>query len=128
MFIESLIEEFKAIKPLNNHIYPANAPEKVRNEGVPYLIILSSVGVKTKTLNGYGGGKKVPVELNIVASKYSQMQTISSQVVELLESMERRHIGTNGPFIQELTYFEPRVIYESAPQLYRCLIDAELFF
>lgn len=127
-FVESLIKELKTITKLNNHIYPANAPEKVRKEGVPYLILLSSVGVKTKSLNGYSGGKQVSVELNVVASTYSKMQEISQQVVALLEGMEQRNIGETGPFVQELTYYEPKEFYESAPQLYRCLIDLEVFY
>jgi hypothetical protein len=42
--------------------------------------------------------------------------------------MEQRVIGTDGPYIQELTYEQPIELYEQNPNLYRCLIDFEVYF
>lgn len=128
IFEQALLLELKTITALNNHVYPLNASEKVRKTGAPYLIYISSQGVRTKTLGGYRGGKRVSVELNVIAATYESMKTISASVIELLENMEQREIGTGGPFLQEVTYEDPVELYESAPDLFRCLIDFNTFF
>ncbi|MBO9598633.1 MAG: DUF3168 domain-containing protein [Cohnella sp.] len=128
IFEEALVMELKSITALNDHVYPLNAPEKVRKTGAPYLIYISSQGVRTKTLGGYRGGKRVSVELNVVASTYESMKEITASVIKLIEGMEQRTIGEDGPYLQEVTYEEPVELYESAPALFRCLIDFTTFF
>jgi hypothetical protein len=127
-FEESLIEELSTISEFNNRIYPAHAPENVGTTGTPRLIFVSSYGVRTKTLDGgYGGGRRVPVELNVIDTSYLGMRELTGKVMALLEGMGGRVIG-NGPFIQELTYYDPQEFYENEPNLHRCLIDFEVFF
>lgn len=128
VFEEALINELQSITEIGNRVYPSSAPEKVRNESVPYIILISSYGVKTKSLDGYRDGKRVPVELNVITTRYEQLKSITQKVMHLLENMEGRVIGLDGPFIQELTYLAPVEIYESAPKLHRCLIDFNVFF
>ncbi len=125
---QAAIAEFKSIPALNNHVYPLNAPEKVRKSGVPYLILVGSDGVMSKTLSGYVGGKTVQAELVVVASTYPQLKSLTGPVISKLISFEGRTIGDGGPFIQELTYYDPVEFYESEPDLHRCNIDYEVFF
>ena len=127
-FEESLIAELSAISEFGNRIYPAHAPENIGTTGTPRLIFVSSYGVRTKTLDGgYDGGRKVPVELNVIDTTYLGMRELTGKVMNLLESMNGRVIG-NGPFIQELTYYTPQEFFESEPKLHRCLIDFEVYF
>ena len=127
-FEAALTQELKTIVALQNRVYPLAAPEATAGNGVPYLIYGSSDGLRTKTLDGYQSGRLVQGEINIIAARYGDMKSITTYVVELLIGMERRVIGTNGPFIQELTYRQPVELYEQAPNLYRCLIDFEVYF
>lgn len=125
-FEDALEDELKSIAALQNRVYPlANA---TKQNGTPYVIYVSSEGLRTKTLDGYQAGKQVTGEINVIAARYGDMKSITSSVIDLLVSMERRVIGTGGPFIQELVYQEPRELYEEAPKLYRCLIDFEVYF
>lgn len=128
-FEPALAQELKSIAALENRIYPLNAPETSFDLTKPYLIYGSSEGLRTKEIGrGYRTGKSIRGELNVIAPRYSDMKSITGQVIDLMVSMERRKIGTDGPFIQELTYGDPVELYENQPKLYRCVIDFEVYF
>lgn len=127
-FEAALAQELKAIAALSNRVYPLEAPEANKNGGTPYVIFVSSEGQRTKTLDGYQGGKTVAGEVNVVGDDYNELRTVTSSVIDLLVGMEQREIGTGGPFIQALTYEQPREFYEEQPKLFRCLIDFEVYF
>jgi len=127
-FEPALVQELKTITALENRIYPLTAPEATASNGVPYLIYASSEGLKDKTLGGHLESKEVRAELNIIAKKYSDMKAITKQVITLLITFEGRQIGTDGPFIEELTYQMPVEMYESEPGLYRCVVEFSAYF
>jgi len=127
-FEAALAQELKTIGVLGGRVYPLAAPEANRNKGTPYVIFVSSEGLRTKTLDGYQSGKTVPGEINVISDDYNELRSVTAAIVELLVGMEQRTIGSGGPFIQEVVYQEPRELYEEAPKLYRCLIDFEVYF
>jgi len=127
-FEPALVQELKTITALENRIYPLTAPEATASGGVPYLIYASSEGLRDKTLGGHLNSKEVRAELNIIAKKYSDMKAITKQVIALLITFEGRQIGTDGPFIEELTYQMPVEMYESEPGLYRCVVEFSAYF
>lgn len=127
-FEEALTEEMKSIAALEGRVYPAFAPEATAGQGVPYLFYLSSPGLRTKTQDGYLTGRSVRGELNVVAARYASLKPVSTAVLDQLISFERRRIGTDGPFIQEVTYEQPVELYEDKPKLYRCMIEFEVYF
>lgn len=128
-FEEALVSELKVIPQLQNRIYPLASPEAKAKNGVPYLIYGSSEGVRTKMLgNGYQSGRSVSAEINIMSYRYEELKATTRQAIDVLISMEKRVIGTGGPFIQEVTYEPPRESFEDAPKLYRCLIDCNVYY
>jgi len=127
-FEAAMAQELKTIAALGGRVYPLAAPEANRNGGTPYVIFVSSEGLRTKTMDGYQAGKTVSGEVNVIGDDYNEMRAVTAAVVDLLVGMERRAIGTDGPFIQSLTYEQPREFYEDKPQLWRCLIDFEVYF
>lgn len=127
-FEAALTLELKTIAALSNRVYPLTAPEATAGNGVPYLIYVSSEGRRTKTLDGFHTSKHVSGELNVIAARYADMKALTANVIDLLIGMEQRVIGIGGPFIQELTYDDPVELYEEQSQLYRCLIDFEVYF
>lgn len=127
-FEAALINELKTITALGNRIYPLTAPEANRNGGTPYVIIVSSEGLRTKSMDGYQTRKLVAGEINVISDDYDEMRAVTESVLNLLVTMERRVIGTTGPYIQEFTYEQPREFYEEQPDLYRCLIDFTVYF
>jgi len=118
-FEDALSFELESVKGFKEKVYPAFAP----GTPAPYLVYLSSEGVRVKTLEGYTSQRRVEVELNIVTKRYREMKDYAKLILDKLISMEGRAIGGDGPFIQELTYEKPVEIYEEGPKLYRCLID-----
>ncbi|MBW7475949.1 DUF3168 domain-containing protein [Paenibacillus oenotherae] len=128
-FEAALKKELETVTILNKRIYPLTAPEAIPANGVPYLIYISSEGVRAKSIGeGYLSGKTVNAELHIVAARYADLKAITNNVVALLIGMEQRVIGTGGPYIQELTYRTPVEIYESQPKLYRCVTEIQVYF
>lgn len=128
-FEPALTHELKTITALNNRIYPLTAPETSFDLTKPYLIYGSSEGLRPKGITeGYLNGKSVSAELNVIAPRYADVKSITADVIDLLISMEQREIGSGGPYIQEMTYREPVEMYEPEPNLYRCVIDFEVYF
>jgi len=127
-FDEALIAELDSITALGGRIYPLFAPEATKHNGVPYLIYASSEGLRDKSLDGYMLSKALQGELNIIARRYGDMKAITKQVVAILMSFEGRQIGTNGPYISEITYQAPVELYEPQPDLYRCLVEFTAYF
>lgn len=118
-FEEALSLELESMKGFKEKVFPAFAP----GTPTPYVVYLSSEGVRVKTLEGYTDRRRVEVELNIVAKRYREMKDFARMAIDKLISMEGRVIGDDGPFVHELTYEKPVEIYEEAPKLHRCLID-----
>lgn len=128
-FEAALTAELKTITALNNRIYPLTAPEQPFDLTTPYLIFITSEGMRTKTIGeGYQSGKAVQGEVNVVSPLYNTMKSITASVLDRLINMEQRTIGTGGPFIQEFTYEEPVEMFEDKPKLYRCVIDFSVYF
>lgn len=127
-FETALTAELKTIAALQGRVYPLASPEANAGKGVPYLIYVSSEGVRTRDLDHYRKGRVVEGELNIVTVRYSEMKAITRSVIDIIIGMERRVIGTDGPFIQEVKYDKAVELWEDGPKLYRCLIDFEMYF
>lgn len=127
-FEPALVQELKTITALKNRVYPLTAPEATASGGVPYLIYASSEGLRDKTLGGYLDSKEVRAELNIIAERYSDLKAITKQVVALLVGFEGRRIGADGPYIEEIAYQMPVELYESQPQLHRCVVEFSAYF
>lgn len=124
-FEEALTAELGAVPELADKIYPLDATNAPK---APYAVYISSEGVPTKGLDGFIGGQSVDVELNIIGATYSSMKELTRAVITILKSFELRQIGSEGPYIQELTYQKPVEIFEPAPKLHRCLIDFQVYF
>lgn len=127
-FEQALTQELKSVSVLGGRVYPLFAPEAVKKNGVPYLIYGSSEGLRDKSLDGYLKSKEVRAELNVIADRYADMKAITKQVIALLLSFEGRQIGAGGPYIEAVEYQMPVEIYESQPDLHRCVIEFSVFY
>ncbi len=127
-FAAALVEEMKTIVAFGGRVYPVFSPEANAGQGVPYLIFVSSPGLRTKTQDGHQSGRVVRGELNVVSARHLELESLAESVINKLVSFERRVIGTYGPFVQDVTYEQPVVLWEEKVQLYRCLIDFEVYY
>ncbi|MGG3456051.1 tail completion protein gp17 [Paenibacillus rhizolycopersici] len=124
-FEEALTAEIGSITGLSGKVFPGFSPGRT----APYAVYLSSQGLRDKTLtNGYLNSKQVGVSLNIVAATYGQFKPLLNAALDKLISFEGRVIGTDGPFIDELTYEQPVELWEDEPKLYRGLIEFEVYY
>ena len=124
-FEEALAFELEQVPRLVGKVYPGFLPGKT----APYLVYFSSPGLRTKELGtGYMQSREVNATLNVVTSKYSDLKSISNAVVDKLVGFQSRVIGNNGPYIQEVSYEEPKEFYEELPNLYRCVIEFSVYF
>lgn len=123
-FEQSFVHELSGIPELSGRVYPGQASEKT----IPYIVYLSSAGLKDKDLDGYKDSRRVPLEINVVASRYSDMKQFTELVIDKLISFERRAIGVDGPFVSELTYEPPAELFEDAIKAFRSVIDVVVYF
>jgi hypothetical protein len=124
-FETALRDELFTIPELAGKVHPLNAPEGTK---APYLVYLSSEGLQDKTLQGYLATKEVSCELNILHSSYANLKALTANVLTVLRSFQSRTIGTNGPYIQDITYEEPVELYEELIKQYRCNINIQVYF
>lgn len=118
---ESLKEEIHAVSGLNNNVFPLDAPE---NYPAPYAVYLSSEGVYDKSLSGFLSSKSVEMELRIVCDTYSQLKAMNSEVVQRLQSFERRTIGVTSPiFVKEIILETPVELKDTQTGRYRGIIE-----
>lgn len=118
-FEKALTAEFKTITGLNK-VSPLMVKQGTK---APYLFYLSSEGVFDKSLDGYMSSKEIFCEINIVADKFEQLKPLSSEVINKIISFQNRTIGNSNIYIQNVTYSNPRNLYEKEINQYRCLID-----
>lgn len=122
-FEEALTEE---VKTIISNVYPLSAPEGTK---APYLIYTSSEGLKDKSLDGFLSSKKVSCELDIIENSYESLKILAKQIMTKLESFECRVIGTNGPYIQELTFDDDcPELYETETKQVRKIISFKVNF
>jgi hypothetical protein len=122
-FEQAMTAEFETIPPLAGKVFPLAAPGKE----APYLVYISGDGMPDKDLGGYRDTKTVSVELNLITKTYASLKAITPLITEVLRSFQFRSIGTDGPYIREITYEEPVELYESITKLERCIINFKAY-
>lgn len=118
--------ELETITELKNKVFPLNAPE---GTDAPYLVYISSEGQYDKSLDGFLDTKELGCELNILNVGYKNLKNLSKKVMDKLKSFEGRNIGTDGMYIQELTFDDDSPeLYEDQVQFYRKIINFKISF
>lgn len=117
-FEEALRTELITVKELNNKVFPLVAPEKTVT---PYLVYRRGLTDFEKTLAGISRGKvDGSYELVLVTDNYSDIQRISSGVIDKLISFLGREIGFSGPCISNMTVKIIGDTYEPEIDKFRC--------
>lgn len=127
-FEAALSAELESVSGLSRKVYGLTGIESATAPAAPYLIFVSSEGLQEKAFEGYLALKEVDFELNILHSTYSNMKALTALVLAKVISFQSRAIGTNGPYIQNVTYEKPVELYESLVKMHRCNIIAKVTF
>jgi len=89
----------KTIPELKDNIFPTNAPEGSQG---PYLVYARISTRKTKTLEGYTNKQELSYMFSIMATRYSDMKSLTKKVEDLLISFPKTVIGTEKDFLLKI--------------------------
>lgn len=116
----------QTISELKGEIYPTNAPETSTK---PYLVYMRIQTRKIKTLEGYTNKQALSYMFSIMATKYTQMQSLTKKVEDLLISMMKRNVGKNGEiYVEDLDINNIDEQYEHELKVNRGIIDFTIYY
>ena len=118
-------ELVKAIPGLENQIYPTNAPEGATK---PYLVYARITTNKLKTLEGYTEKEYISYMFSIMATRYSDMKSITRQVEDFLMQLPGKVIGTQQIYIEDININNVAEQYEHELKVNRGIIDFTIYF
>lgn len=118
-------ELVKAIPELENQIYPTNAPEGATK---PYLVYARITTNKLKTLKGYTGKEYISYMFSIMATRYSDMKSLTKQVEDFLIQLPGKAIGAQQIYIEDININNVAEQYEHELKVNRGIIDFTIYF
>jgi hypothetical protein len=124
-FEEALVSELSALTELQNKVFPISASEGTKP---PFIIYVSSEGIQDKTLDGYLTSKELDCEIHVIHRNYSNMKSLTKEVLSKLQTFYGRAIGIDGPFIKSLSYEKPTEVHEKEVGFYRSSFDINVRF
>lgn len=119
-FEESLVYELSSIGVLTGKIFPLSAVAGVQT---PFLVYVSSEGEEDRSLNGFLGSKLITCEIHIITASYSDLKSITKQVLDKIKSFWGRSIGIDGVFIKSIAYDPPVETVDEELNLRRSAFD-----
>lgn len=119
--LRNLIEN--NIEELQNEIYPTNAPEGATR---PYLVYARISTKKVKTLEGMTGKEYLSYMFSIMATRYSEMKSLTKKVEDLLISLPGQTIGSY--YIEDIDINNVTEQYEHELKVNRGIIDFTIYF
>ena len=125
-FEKALRAELIGISALSNKVYPVNAPE---GTSAPYATYESGDLAEIKTHEGFGATGTLECTVDVFGKTYGEMKAVSRATKAKIKTFLGRVIGTDGPFIQNLTFEDllPEM-YEPNVDLYRKSITFTVFY
>lgn len=112
----------EAIPELENEIYPTNAPEDATK---PYLVYMRISTNKLKTLDGVAK-EYLSFMFNIMATRYSDMKSLTEQVEGFLMSLPGMEI--DGYYIEDVNVNNISEQYEHELKVNRGIIDFTIYY
>jgi|SRR4051812_15108033 hypothetical protein len=124
-FEEALVYELSEIAEIRDKVFPLSAPE---DSEPPFVIYVSSEGVKVQTLEGFSDLTEVTFEIHVTTIDYSLLKSLTKQVMDKIFSFYSRAIGEAGPFIKSVTIDEPAETKIADVDYNRCAFDCHIRF
>lgn len=124
-FEQALRAELVPLSNLANKVFPLFAPEGTTPPFIVYQKIRTDY---VKTLDGTQTKRDGWYEFDILAPTYSELQTQYTQLVTKLKTFTGRTIGTNGPFIENVTIENAVELYENQVDWHRMNMEVKFYF
>jgi len=111
---------------LVGNVYPTNAPETSIK---PYLVYTRINTKDDKTLGGYTGTGALSFMFSIMATKYGDMKSITTKVVNLIKTFIGTGIGVdNSIHVQDIEINNVSETYEPLLLVNRGIIDFTIYY
>jgi hypothetical protein len=124
-FEEALVYELSEIAEIRDKIFPLSAPE---DSEPPFVIYVSSEGVKVASLEGYSDLTETTFEIHVTTVDYATLKSVTKQVMDKIFSFYSRAIGEAGPFIKSVSIDEPVESKVEELDFNRCAFDCHVRF
>ena len=119
-------ELIKSIPELADSIYPTNAPEACLKT---YLVYTRINTKPIKTLNGYTNKQALSFMFSIMATKYSDMKSLTNKVETFLKSILQTSIGVSKDiYIENLDINNISESWEPELNVNRGIIDFTIYY
>ncbi len=115
----------KTIPELKDNIFPTNAPEAHTR---PYLVYARITTNKLKTLEGYTGKEHLSYMFSIMATRYSDMKSLTKQVEDFLIALPGTSIGEDAIYIEDIDINNVHEVWESELKANRGIVDFTIYF
>ncbi len=112
------------IPELAGNIYPTNAPETCIK---PYLVYARISTKRTKTLEGYTDKRALSYMFSCMATKYSDMKSLTKKVEAFLIDSINTNIGTEGIYVEDLEINNIDETWEPELKVNRGIIDFTIY-
>lgn len=119
--LRNLIEN--NIEELQNEIYPTNAPKGATK---PYLVYARINTKKVKTLQGMTNKEYLSYMFSVMATRYSEMKSLTKKVEDLLISLPGTTMGNF--YIEDIDINNVTEQYEHELKVNRGIIDFTIYF
>lgn len=124
-FEQALRAELITLTNLSNKVYPLFAPEGT----IPPFVVYQKIRTDyVKTMDGTQTIRDGWYEFDLLATTYSDLQTKYVALVDKLKSFVGRSIGTDGPFIQNVTVENVVELYENQIDWHRMNVEVKFYF
>jgi hypothetical protein len=91
MIEKKLVEKLQEVTGLSNRVFPLIAKQ---GQEVPFVVYDRTATNRDKTLTGFDGLVEVSFQLDIHEKTYSNLKTVSQNVITKLKSFEGQTWGT----------------------------------
>jgi hypothetical protein len=124
-FEQCLREEMETVSGLADKVFPVNAPESCPS---PYAVYFSSEGTADKSLNEVLSSRTLDFSVHVISATYSEGKTITSGVVQRLQSFFQREIGVSNPiFCEDITIDPTTETWDNQLNMFRFIVDATIY-
>lgn len=113
------------IPELSGNIYPTNAPETCEKPYIAYTRISTK---KPKTLDGYTEKQALSYMFSVMATRYSEMKSLTKKVEDFLIALPETSIGEESIYIDDLDINNIDEQYEHQLKVNRGIIDFTIYY
>lgn len=124
-FEQALTYELQAIPGLKGKVFPQTADE---NSQPPMVVYISSGGEPIMALSGPTNMTELTCEIHVSTETYEELKSVSTAVINRLNTFFQRKIGHEGPYIKSISHTEPTEDMDNKTNYHMSSFDIKVRF